>query len=156
MKKSIVLLVSFVLIFTAVGCNKMEQDELKMFSFCGENNYISVSNGVIVLDNSTEICYGGDLEVANDVFTDITGYTTTIYLENSERILMSNSVVDETGGTIDVSVSIGKITGDVLNDTDIEKIDENLWFELKTIDLNGEENTYQLQLKLIEITNWNL
>ncbi len=153
MKKSIVLLVSFILILAEVGCNKTEQDELKVFSFYGENNYISVSNGVIVLDNSTEICYGGDLEVVNDVFTDITGYTTTIYFENNERILMSNSVVDETGETIDVFGSIGKVSGDILRDTDIEKMAENLWFELKTIDLNGEENTYQLQLKLIEITN---
>lgn len=34
-------------------------------SFSGENEYISVSNSVIILDGKNEICYGGDLKTTN-------------------------------------------------------------------------------------------
>ena len=34
-------------------------------SFSGENEYISVSNSVIILDGKNEICYGGDLKEEN-------------------------------------------------------------------------------------------
>ena len=138
------------------GCNTSsesnEEQPLKVYSFSGENEYISVSNGVIILDGKDEICYGGDLKVMSDDFSDITTYSTTIYINGSEKaILLSNSVDDQTGGTIDVSGNIGKISGDFLRDSD-DKLTDNLWFELKTTNLSGEENTYQVQLKTTEIT----
>lgn len=142
------------------GCNTSsesnEEQPLKVYSFSGENEYISVSNGVIILDGKDEICYGGDLKVMSDDFSDITTYSTTIYINGSEKaILLSNSVDDQTGGTIDVSGNIGKISGDFLRDSDdklTDKLTDNLWFELKTTNLSGEENTYQVQLKTTEIT----
>lgn len=64
------------------GCNTStesnEKQSLKVYSFSGENEYISVSNGVIILDGKNEICYGGDLKVISDDFVDITTYSTTI------------------------------------------------------------------------------
>ncbi len=137
---------------SALGSN--QEQSLKIYSFSGENDFISVSNGVIVLDAKDEICYGGDLEVKPDEFADITTYSATIYFDiGNERVtLMSNSVEDITGGTIGVSRDIGKITGDIVRDSDIDKLVDNLWFELKTTDLNGQENTCQLQLETTEIT----
>ena len=139
------------------GCNTSsesnEEQPLKVYSFSGENEHISVSNGIIILDGKDEICYGGDLKAMSDDFTDITTYSTTIYINGSEKeILLSNSVDDQTGGTIDVSGNIGKISGDILRDSDADKLTDNLWFELKTTNLSGEENTYQVQLKTTEIT----
>lgn len=121
---------------------------MKVYSFSGDSKSISVSNGVIVLDGKDEICYGGDLKVMSDVFADITAYSTTIYVDGEEDfILLSNAVADQTGGTIDVSGNIGKISGAVLRDGDADKLADNLWFELKTTNLSGEENTYQVQLE---------
>ncbi|MCQ5339204.1 hypothetical protein [Eubacterium ventriosum] len=139
------------------GCNTSsesnEEQPLKVYSFSGENEHISVSNGIIILDGKDEICYGGDLKAMSDDFTDITTYSTTIYINGSgKEILLSNSVDDQTGGTIDVSGNIGKISGDILRDSDADKLTDNLWFELKTTNLSGEENTYQVQLKTTEIT----
>ena len=139
------------------GCNTSsesnEEQSLKVYSFSGENEYISVSNGVIILDGKDEICYGGDLKVMSDDFADITTYSTTIYINGSEKeTLLSNGVDDQTGGTIDVSGNIGKISGDILRDSDADKLTDNLWFELKTTNLSGEENTYQVQLETTEIT----
>ena len=139
------------------GCNTStesnEKQSLKVYSFSGENEYISVSNGVIILDGKNEICYGGDLKVISDDFVDITTYSTTIYINGSEKeTLLSNSVDDQTGGTIDFSGNIGKISGDIFKNRDADKLTDNLWFELKTTNLSGEENTYQVQLKTTEIT----
>jgi len=158
MKKKMEIMLSL-LACTALlaGCNTSsesnEEQPLKVYSFSGENEHISVSNGVIILDGKDEICYGGDLKVMSDDFADITTYSTTIYINGSEKeILLSNSVDDQTGGTIDVSGNIGKISGDILRDSDADKLTDNLWFELKTTNLSGEENTYQVQLETTEIT----
>ena len=139
------------------GCNisseNNEEQSLKVYSFSGENEYISVSNGVIILDGKEEICYGGDLKVMSDDFSDITTYSTTVYINGSEKeTLLSNGVDNQTDGTIDVSGNIGKISGDILRDSDADKLTDNLWFELKTTNLSGEEKTYQVQLETTEIT----
>ena len=157
--KKIMAVVLWLLACTVLfaGCNTSsesnEEQPLKVYSFSGENKYISVSNGVIILDGKDEICYGGDLKVMSDDFSDITTYSTTIYINGSEKeILLSNGADDQTGGTIDVSGNIGKISGDIFKNRDADKLTDNLWFELKTTNLSGEENTYQVQLKTTEIT----
>ena len=86
------------------GCNTSsesnEEQSLKVYSFSGENEYISVSNGVIILDGKEEICYGGDLKVMSDDFSDITTYSTTVYINGSEKeTLLSNGVDNQTDGT---------------------------------------------------------
>ena len=43
----------------------------------------------------------------------------------------------------------------ILIPDDIDNLVDGLWFELKTVDLDGEENTYHLQLEVIEITRAN-
>lgn len=63
----------------------------------------------------------------SDDFADITTYSTTIYINGSEKeTLLSNSVEDQTGGTIDVSGNIGKISGDIFRDSDADKLTDNL------------------------------
>ena len=57
------------------------------------------------------------------------------------RDRLSNGVDDQTGETIDVSGNVGQISGDILRDSDADKLTDNLWFELKTTNLNGEEST---------------
>ena len=157
--KKIMAVVLWLLACTVLlaGCNTSsesnEEQPLKVYSFSGENKYISVSNGVIILDGKDEICYGGDLKVMSDDFSDITTYSTTIYINGSEKeTLLSNGVDNQTDGTIDVSGNIGKISGDILRDSDADKLTDNLWFELKTTNLSGEEKTYQVQLETTEIT----
>lgn len=159
MKKSTFVIISILalsLLFT--GCSssaeQTEEKTLEVYSFSGENDYISVSNGVIVIDTDDEICYGGDLEVNQYEFINITAYTATIYINSGseKEILLSNSVEDDTGGILDASGAIGKISGDVISDNGIDKLTDNLWFELETTALNGEENIYKLKLEVNEIT----
>ena len=110
-----------------ISSHKKHEQGSVIYSFSGEDDSISVSNGVIILDGKDEICYGGNLKVMSDKFADITTYSTTIYINESEKeILLSNSVDDQTGGTIDVSGNIGKVSGDILRDSDADKLTDNL------------------------------
>lgn len=60
-----------ILMLTLVGCDNVTQEQLTVYSFSGENEQFSISNGVIVLDGTEEIFSGGDLKVADNFFTDI-------------------------------------------------------------------------------------
>ena len=134
------------------GCGKdSEKESLVVYSFCGENANFTISNGVIVLSSTEEIFYGGNLD---GELSDVVGYSMTLYIpfDNHERILLSNSVEDMTGGTISIAGEIGKASGDILTAAEIEELQNNLFFRLKTTNLKGEENEYQLQLALTEIT----
>lgn len=58
---------------------------------------------------------------------------------------------DMTGRTINISGEVGKISGDIIKKAETDELKNNLFFELKTTNLNGEENEYQLQMTLTEV-----
>ncbi len=130
---------------------------LVVYSFCGENELFSISNGVIVLNSPEEIFYGGDFEAKQDKLSDIVAFTSTFYIKsgNEETVLSSNSVEDMTGGTLDVPLQLGNVSGDILPEAKTDELENNFYFELKTTNINGEENEYNLQLSLTEVTNKN-
>jgi hypothetical protein len=76
-----------------------------------------------------------------------------VYLQSDDkdRILLCNCVEDLTGATINISDEIGKVSGDLIKEADLDELQNNLFFELKTKNLNGEENEYHVQLILTKI-----
>lgn len=130
---------------------KPAEEPLVVYSFSGENEMFSISNGVIVLNEGEEIFYGGNLD---GELSDIIAYSMTFYIQSGsdDIVLLSNSVTDMTGGTIGIAGETGKLSGDVLKSAEEDDLQNNLYFELKTTNLGGEENTYQLQLTVTEIT----
>lgn len=163
MKKLIAFLIVTVLFFCLfTGCSHSDEDSQEkptVFSFCGESEQFTIVNGIIVISADEEIFYGGDLKVTDDEhFADITSYSVKFYtMTNGEtRTIMHNSVVDQTGSTINVAGDLGKMSGeDTLIGNKAENASElmdNLYFELSTMDLSGGQNTYQLHLNVIEVT----
>ena len=162
MKKKIAVVLSLcVCTILFVGCNTNSNNNadqiVKAYSFNGENEYISISNGVIISNGEEDVCYGGDLKLKSKEFNHIASYSTTFYINGSEKEkLLSNSVNDKTGESAEISKKIGQISGDILKESDAEKIGNNLWFELKTTDLKGKNKTYKIQLDVTEITKEEL
>lgn len=149
-----VLVITLFSICLFSGCGRQAKEErLAVYSFSGENEFFSVSNGVIVLNSTEEIFYGGNLEEKDEMFSDIVAFSVSLYIQSGDekRILLSNSVEDMTGGTITVADEIGKVSGDIINETEIEELKNNLFLGLSTTNLNSEENEYQLQLILTEV-----
>ena len=158
MIKTKTLVFMTILMLALTGCGKAEQEQPVVYSFSGEDGQLAVSNGIIVLNGTEETFAGGDLKVTGDLFTDITSYSTTFYtMSGNERdIILSNSVVDMTGGKVNVSGDLGQISGESvikrIKIDDTSDLKNALYFELITKDKNGEESVYQLQMSLTEIT----
>ena len=66
MKKLAIFVLTLTLVLALVGCGKTEPEYLRVYSFNGENERFTVSNGVIVLDDTKEIFYGGELKATDD------------------------------------------------------------------------------------------
>lgn len=161
MIKSKVLVFLAILTLALVGCEMVEQEQLTVYSFSGENEQLSISNGIIILNGTEETFSGGDLKVSDDFFDNITSYSTTFYIMagNEKDVILSNGMVDMTGDTVNVSGDLGQISGDsairrikIDGTSDLKNI---LHFELTTKDRDGNENVYQLELSLTEITKSN-
>ena len=160
MKKLIALILAFCCMLCMAACDEEKQTKISVYSLSGEHDYFRISNGVIVFGDTEEIVDGGELKVTQEeLFSEITSYTVTLYVRTSDgkRTLLSNSVIDQTGGTLPVSGDVGKMSGQApLFDYKMKETDEwanNLWLELQTTGLSGQENTYQLQLSVNEITS---
>lgn len=160
MRKTMTVVLA-VLLMTAIlsGCNQKsgEQQEspLQVYSFSGENEYFSLSNGVIVLNTEEEVFYGGVLEEKNYALSGIKSFSMTFYVTEGEEkhTLLSNSVIDQTGGSVHVSGDTGKISGtNILHGADAQDWMNHLYFELKTTGLSGQDNVFTLQLVPIEVT----
>ena len=158
MIKSKVLVFMAILMLIFVGCEKADPERPTVYSFSGENEQLSISNGIIVLNGTEEIFTGGDLKADGDFFNNITAYSTTFYTMSGDEkdVILSNEVADMTGDTLNISGDLGQISGNStirrikIDDTsDLKSI---LHFELTTKDRNGKEHVYQLQLSLTEIT----
>ena len=158
MVKLRVLVFMAILMLALAGCEKVAQEQLTVYSFSGENEQLSISNGIIILNGTEETFSGGDLKVSDDFFDNITSYSTTFYIMAGDEkdVILSNGMVDMTGDTVNVSGDLGQISGDsairrikIDGTSDLKNI---LYFELTTKDMDGNENVYQLELSLTEIT----
>ena len=151
---SLLLLFFCCLILSGCGTSTESEPSLTVYSFSGENEQFSISNGVIVLTPDEEIFYGGDLTEKQETLSDIVEYSTTFYAMsgNEQKTLLSNSVIDETGTGVKISGQTGRIAGDVISRAQIDDLQNGLFFELKTTSSNGEQHQYQIQLTLTEVT----
>ena len=155
MKKLFVLVLALVCVVGAAGCisptSDTDENGISVYSFTGNHELFEIPNGVIALTDDKDVFDGGDLKILrSESFSDIASYSTKFYtIKNGEkRVILSNGVEDMSGGTVVVEGDLGRISGDGVLDYDLE---ENIWFELITISLDGKENAYQIQLTLEEI-----
>lgn len=156
-KTAAILLITLICCAMFTGCGKIppkdQEQHPTVYSFSGENEQFTISNGVIVLTPTEVIFCGGDLKEKQEKLSDIAAYSTTFYISGDEKkILLSNRVEDMTGGTVTIAGETGKASGDIITGAKIDELKSNLYFELKTTNLNGEKNKYQLQLNLTEVT----
>ena len=136
--------------FSAISAN--EEDELSVYSFTGTHELFEIPNGIVVIADDMEVFDGGDLHLIQpEAFSDIVFYSAKYYQikDGEKRTVLFNGVEDMTGGTLDIEGDLGRIaSADIIRDD----LEGNLWFELKTTDMSGKENTYQIPLTLEKIT----
>lgn len=152
MKKLIALVLVLVCVLSLAGC----QEQPTTYSFRGEHEYFAISNVSINLDDKETVVDGGNIEITqSDFFDDVASYTTTFYMlaNGEQRIILSNTEINLTGEATTIDSDLGSISGEGILGNEVKNVDDlkdNLWFELKTTDLNGTENVYQSQLTIVE------
>ena len=148
MKKLIALVLALVCVLALSGC----QERASTCSFRGEHEYFTISNGSITLDDKEIVFDGGNIEITQSGFFDeVASYTTTFYMltNGEQKIILSNTEINQTGETTSIDSDLGSISGEGILGNEVKSVDnlkDNIWFELKTTDLNGKENIYQIQL----------
>ena len=138
------------------GCGKNGGKDLAVYTFSGSDGQFAVTNGAVVFSDQTDVFEGGSLALQQDVPEDVTAYTMTFYVnyKGERRTLMSNSVVDEAGGTLTFAENLGRLEtdgeGSYLGWTEdwTEYLEGNLFFELTLTDKSGEQRTYQIPMEV--------
>jgi len=152
MKKLIALVLAMVCVLALAGC----QEQVSTCSLRGEHEYFAISNGSITLEDKEAVFDGGSIEITQSGFFDeVASYTTTFYMltNGEQKVILSNTEINQTGEATTIGSDLGSISGEGVLGNGVKSVDdlkENLWFELKTTDLEGKENVYQIQLTLTD------
>lgn len=160
MKRALIFMLVLTFVLSFAGCSTIEL-QTSVYSFSGANEYFGINNGVIVLDDSTEVFYGGTISAEEDFFAEATSYSVTFYisLDGEKKVILSSKVVDLTGEAVVFSGEIGSISGDdVLTQNKIDEIDDlryNLYCDLSVTNKDGTESVYSVQMTLTEIVRKN-
>lgn len=160
MKKVIALILGVLCIFALVGCSGEEvKNETAVYTFSGENEYIRVTNGTVVLDGEEEAFSGGRLEILNKrLCEDAVSWSEEFYIYSGgeEKTVMKNVINDQTGGaSVSMYGDLGKISGaNVITEYknyDTENFERNLFFRLTVTDSKGKEKAYELKLNVEKV-----
>lgn len=160
MKKIIALTLVVLCLFALAGCSDVQKDDkVSVFTFYGENEYVSVTNGTVVLNGEEEVFSGGILEVLNEeVFSDAVYWSAEFYIaKGSEKKTVYISAVEDLSDTAQVSISgdLGKIAGgNVITESgnsDTDDLINNLFMIFTVRNAEGEENTYELHMQVEKV-----
>ena len=160
MKKVLALMLVAVCLFALVGCsNGQKDDKVAVFTFYGENEYISVTNGTAVLGGDEEVFSGGMLKVLNEkAFADTVYWSSEFYIaKDGEQKIVTKSIVEDLSDTasVDISGDLGKISGPdiitVYGSDDTEDFINNLFMKFTVRNAQGEENTYELHMQVEQV-----
>ena len=160
MKKALALTLVAICLFALVGCsNEQKDDKVAVFTFYGENEYISVTNGTAVLGGDEEVFSGGMLKVLNEkAFADTVYWSSEFYIaKDGEQKIVTKSIVEDLSDTasVDISGDLGKISGPdiitVYGSDDTEDFMNNLFMKFTVRNAQGEENTYELHMQVEQV-----
>lgn len=165
MKKYIhMLFVLTVFSILLAGCGKNDEaktskaEEMKVYSFKGENGDLSINNGIIVISPTKELLYGGELMNGQIKLENIAECTREFFVLNDgvKETLFITSVTDDSreGMTIEETTQLGSISAeeDVFVRDTAKNLKDNFYFELRYTKTNGDKVSCQIQLDVTEVT----
>ena len=128
------------------------QQELKVYSICGESDDIAVSGGVLVLNGDEQVFYGGNVELKQADTDNIYSYSMEFYVlspeGDTEGILIKN--FEDCEGQ-DIVGDAATIRGEDIITGDIEDIQDSLYIKIETEDKDGSKDEHILQLEVTDV-----
>ena len=146
MKKltAIILALLFVLMLTA--CNNVKQEQLVVYSFYGESDCFEISNGTIILSDSEDVFYGGNLKVNQpESIQNITSYKAAFYtmIDGQQETILIDEL-NNVSSTELLGVDLGKKvsnSSEISNQfRNIEDANGKIWYELKATEIQDNKN----------------
>jgi len=156
MKKLIALVLVLLFVLALASCSN-EKDKVVTYSFSGNNDYFAITRGSITpRSDGHEEFDGGYLEIIQeDLFSATISCSMTYFvLTNGEReIILTQGMKAAENKPININGKLGRISfgNPIFDKANPDKSEQVLWFELKTTDINGNQEVYELQLGLTPI-----
>ena len=136
MKKTLITVLALMfLLATSVGCSNSNSVDTqannppintntqgtKVYVLSGENDFIIISNGAIVLTSGLEKFVGGELSFKGDGLSGIKNYITEFYFfmdEVKTSININNVSIDGSEDGIDITPDLGTTNAETIFSTD--------------------------------------
>ena len=140
----------------APDASQSNQTQDGTYSFYGENEYFSLSNGSIVVSGEMETFDGGVLKAIDpELFSDVKSFSASFYTIKSngkQDDFVTHKIYSSDGTPVSFGGSLGRSSS---NSPDlIRKIEQGgLWLEVQTVDTADKEAVYQLELTVTEVQN---
>lgn len=157
MKKMLAFMLVVLCLFVFAGCSdEANKDDTQVYTFYGENEYISVTNGTAVIDGDTEAFSGGELKILNnEAFDGAVYWSSEFYIvRDGEKWTVYKDAVNDTVGAAEMNISgnIGSISGgNVITEYEAWDVDDfinNLFYKFTVRNAQGEEKVYELQMNV--------
>jgi len=164
-----------VMMLSLVGCNSVEnvvkielqseeqykmknEEQTMVYSFTGENEALSLDNGVIVLSPTQQILYGGELQNNQEDVSDILNYSVDFFIlsdEGKESLFTygTGDMTEESEGLTRENLIVPGITSEEIFTTNIqENIKNNFYVEVTITKTNDDKQSYRIKLEATEVT----
>lgn len=149
MRKKVVIIAFVIGVFLISSCTK-KQEEIEIYSFSGENETVTINNGLIIVTDHLEKFIGGELTFNGKKPPDVKYSSTKFYFykDGAENAILNNaqSIEGTTKGT-QIKQDMGAISSkDLFFGDDLEQIKKSLNFSINGTFTNGENFEYNLVL----------
>lgn len=142
---------------------KLDNANVIVFTFQGENEVIHIDDGLIIITPDKHQVFGGNIKYIGTKDESIKFYANELYLYESQvrNTIVADSVSYQ-GKDFNISLkevlklneSVGEISSTTLfNEEDLEKVKDNLYFELKYETIDGDVETTEIKLNVKEYSS---
>lgn len=139
---------------------KLDNANIVVFTFEGENELIRIDDGVIIITPDKHQVFGGNIEYIGLKDENINFYSNKLYLkelQGGNTILtdvvsfQGKDVYTSLKEVLKLNESVGEISSTTLfNKYDFDKIKDHLFFEFKYERTDGEVKTSEIKLNVKE------
>lgn len=161
MKRTItVSVIALILLVSFTGCNQNNDGNSginKVYSLSGENDFIEINNGAIILASGIEKFVGGDLSFKEDELSGVKNYMTEFYFfMDGVKSTINNNIVSIEGSNDGTNISrdLGAVSAETLFSADVwDKITKTgpLYFSLSGAFMNGASFEYNIVVNITDI-----
>jgi len=161
MKPAIIALVlALIVIFTFAACSGWNKYTStggnKIYSFSGENEFIEINNGMIVITAGLEKFIGGDLLIKGEQPANVLSYSEKFYffMDGGEENVIQNNIASIEGSAegISIDANLGSTTAEKIFNAEVwDMLINSLNFTLSGIFVNGERFEYSIVLDVKEV-----